>query len=97
MVEEDEKKKMTTVEKNKARYTKNNPQWPRCDRVTIVADADYCGEQVPFYKTFYKEDIDESDKKKQPLFFPSIEKTSKFARTTMWKFAKILIKSVHIT
>ena len=88
MVEEDEKKKMTTVEKNKARYTKNNPQWPRCDRVTIVADAEYCGEQVPFYKTFYKEDIDESDKKKQPLFFPSIEKTSKFARTTMWKFAK---------
>lgn len=88
MIEEDEKKKMTTVEKNKARYTKNNPQWPRCDRITIVANAEYCGEQVPFYKTFYKEDIDESDKKKQPLFYPSIEKTSKFARTTMWKFAK---------
>ena len=87
-MEEDEKKKMTIVEKNKARYTKNNPQWSRCDRVTIVADAEYCGEHVPFYSTFYKDDMDESDKKKQALFFPSIDKTSKFARTTMWKFAK---------
>ena len=87
-IEEDEKKKLSIVEKNKARYTQNNPQMPRCDRVTVVADAEYCGEQVPFYNTFYKNDMDESDKKKQPLFFHSIEKTSKYKTSSKWKFAK---------
>ena len=87
-MEEDEKNKKTLTEKNKERYTKNNPQMSRCDRITVVADAEYCGEQVPFYHTFYGEDEDESERRKKPLCFPTIDKTSKFNRTTMWKFAK---------
>lgn len=82
-MEEDEKKKMTVSEKNKKKYGKDNPQWPRCDRVTVVADAEYCGEQVPFYNTFKKEDEEEKRE-----FFPHIDKTSKYKRAPKWKFAR---------
>ena len=74
-------KKKTQWEKDKERYTKEKPQWPRCDRVTIVADAEYVGEQIPFYNTFKKEG-EEVDKNK--LFWPS--KTATWKSDPSWKF-----------
>ena len=74
-------KKKTQWEKDKERYTKEKPQWPRCDRVTIVADAEYVGEQIPFYNTFKKEG-EEVDKNK--LFWPS--KTATWRSDPAWKF-----------
>lgn len=67
--DEAEKSKKTETQKNIERYTKEKPQWPRCDRVTIVADAEYVGETIPFYNTFTKEG-ESADKK--ALFFPKV-------------------------
>ena len=47
--------------KNKYR---ERPATSRCDRVTVVADAEYVGEQLPFYNTYHSE----KDEKKD-LFF----------------------------
>ena len=82
-IDEAKAKEKTQFQKDKERYTKEKPQWPRCDRVTIVADAEYCGEQVPFYKT-YKKEGEEIDKNK--LFFPSTKFTSKYRTDPKWSF-----------
>ena len=63
-------KEKPQIEKDKEKYTKDKPQWPRCDRVSIMSDAEYAGERIPFYNTFKKEG-ENVDKDK--LFFPSKE------------------------
>lgn len=72
-METDEKAKITQTEKNKKRYTKERPQWSRCDRVSVVSDAEYVGENNPFYNTFKKEGEEipvDSKTGKPKLFFP---------------------------
>jgi hypothetical protein len=55
---------------------------PRCDRVTVVADAEHVGEHYPFYDTYQdpkekenEQKEEEGDKKKnikKGLFYPSV-------------------------
>lgn len=80
-IEEMKSKERPKIEIYKERYTKEKPQWPRCDRVTIVADSEYVGEQIPFYNTYAKKG-EEPDKKK--LFYPKKEFTWK--KAPVWSF-----------
>ncbi|MGL4948506.1 MAG: hypothetical protein ACRC42_03945, partial [Mycoplasma sp.] len=85
-IKEEEAAKENIIQKNKKKYPKNRPQWSRCERISIVADAQYCGEQVPFYNTTNKDDEPFDKKSKtQNLFFPGI---IKYKRGPLWKFAK---------
>ena len=70
------------IEKIKKRY-REKPQTARCDRVSIVSEAQYLGENVPFYDTFVPEG-EELDKKH--LFFPSKHLTWK--KYPAWKYPK---------
>ena len=81
--EEAEKKIVPQTEKDKQRYPKDKPQWPRCDRVTIVADAEYVGEQIPFYGVKNKPGDEEKDDKKKE-FNPSKEPT--WHKAPKWTF-----------
>lgn len=54
-IEEAKSKEKTQLQKDKERYSKDKPQWPRCERVSVLSDAQYTGENVPFYYTFTKE------------------------------------------
>jgi hypothetical protein len=80
-IEEQKAKEKTQLEKDKERYSKDKPQWPRCERVSVLSDAQYIGETIPFYYTFTKEG-EEIDKKK--LFFP--KKTMTWRRYPHWGF-----------
>ena len=80
-IEEDKKKVKTQLQKDKERYSKDKPQWPRCDRVSVLSEAQYLGETIPFYYTFTKEG-EEVDKKK--LFFPKKDFT--WTRYPVWSF-----------
>ena len=80
-IEEQRSKEKTQLQKDKERYTKEKPQWPRCERVSVLSEAQYMGENVPFYYTFTKEG-EEVDKKK--LFFPN--KTLTWRRYPRWAF-----------
>ena len=53
-IKQEESEKIDPVEKMKRRY-KHKPQTSRCDRVSVVSEAQYLGEQVPFYNTYVKE------------------------------------------
>ena len=81
-VKQEESEKVDPIEKIKKRY-QQKPQTSRCDRVSVVSEAQYLGEQVPFYNTYVPED-GEIDKKK--LFFPSKHYTWK--RAPAWKYPK---------
>ena len=81
-IKQEESEKIDPVEKMKRRY-KHKPQTSRCDRVSVVSEAQYLGEQVPFYNTYVKEG-EELDKKK--LFFPSKEYT--WRRAPAWRYPK---------
>lgn len=76
-VVEFEKSKKTQTEKNISRYTKDKPLWSRCDRVTIMADSEHIGEQIPFYNSYAKEGA-----KPESLFFPK----KVFHRAPVWSF-----------
>ena len=80
-IEEQKSKEKTQLQKDKERYTKDKPQWPRCERESVLSDAQYIGENIPFYYTFTKEG-EEVDKKK--LFFP--HKTLTWRRYPHWAF-----------
>lgn len=85
-IEENKKaKEITFIQKMKERYTKDRPQTSRCDRVTVVADAEFVGEQIPFYNTPPTDD-NGGDKKKQKLFYP--DKTCTWHRSPAWKYPK---------
>ena len=70
------------IEKIRKRY-KDKPQTARCDKISVISEAQYLGENVPFYNTFVPEG-GELDKKK--LFWPSKNYTWKRAPT--WKYPK---------
>ena len=80
-MEEAKSKEKTQWEKDKEKYTKEKPQWPRCDRVSIMSDAEYVGERIPFYNTYAKEgeSID-----KNHLFYPN--KEPGLNKAPIWSF-----------
>lgn len=78
-IEEMKSKERNKLDVYKERYTKEKPLWPRCDRVTIVADSEYVGEQIPFYNSYAKQG-EEPDKNK--LFMPRKEVTMR--RAPVW-------------
>ena len=78
-IEEQRSKEKTQYQKNIERYSKDKPQWPRCERVSVLSDAQHIGEMLPFYYTYHKEG-EEIDKKK--LFFPSKKIT--WRRAPVW-------------
>ena len=80
-IEEHKSKIKTQIQKDKERYSKDKPQWPRCERVSVLSDAQYVGENIPFYYTFHKEG-EEVDKKN--LFFPKKDFT--WRRYPHWAF-----------
>lgn len=91
-MEEDRKQKEIPYEKRmKNRYKGQRCQTARCDKITIVADAEYAGEQTPFYNTAYNEN---ESKEKQKLFFP--DKTCTWKRGPAWKFNTLKEKNEHL-
>ena len=80
-IEEQKSKVKTQYQKNVERYSKDKPQWPRCERVSVLSDAQYIGEVIPFYYTYRKEG-EEVDKKK--LFFPKKDLT--WRKAPVWSF-----------
>ena len=80
-MEEAKSKEKTQWEKDKEKYTKDKPQWPRCDRVSVMSDAEYVGERIPFYNTFAKEG-ETIDKKN--LFYPNKEPC--LHKAPIWSF-----------
>lgn len=52
---------------------------PRADRITVVSDAQYLGEKIPFYNTVKKEEEEQQSednkkkKKRNSLFFPDVD------------------------
>ena len=70
------------IEKIRKRY-KDKPQTARCDKISVISEAQYLGENVPFYNTFVPEG-EELDKKK--LFWPS--KNYIWKRAPTWKYPK---------
>ena len=83
-IKEEEKDKVDPIEKIRKRY-KDKPQSSRCDRISVVSEAQYVGEQVPFYNTYVPEG-EELDKKK--LFFPSKKLTQR--RAPAWNYPKLI-------
>jgi len=48
-MEEDKGKIKSQYQKNLEKYPKEKPWWPRADRITVTSEAEYMGENVPFY------------------------------------------------
>ena len=80
----DKKRRTDPIEKIRKRY-KEKPQTARCDKVSVVSEAQYLGENVPFYDTYVPEG-EELDKKK--LFFPS--KNYTWRRAPAWNYPKAI-------
>lgn len=83
--EQNKEKKLTFIEKMKLRYTKERPQTARCDRISPLADAEFVGEQIPFYNS---PPNDDEDTKKKKLFYP--DKTCTWRRAPAWKYPQPL-------
>ena len=83
-IKEDFEQKVDPIEKIRKRY-KEKPQTARCDKVSVVSEAQYLGENVPFYDTYVPEG-EELDKKK--LFFPS--KNYTWRRAPAWNYPKAI-------
>lgn len=81
-IKQEESEKIDPIEKIKKRY-KHKPQTSRCDKISIVSEAQYLGEQYPFYYTYTSEG-QEIDKNK--LFFPSKKLTWK--KAPIWSYPK---------
>ena len=81
-IEEDKGKIKSQYQKNLERYPKEKPWWARADRITTTSEAEYMGENVPFYYNNSKDEGD--DKNKKNLFFPMKEKTMR--RAPIWSF-----------
>ena len=80
-VEEAKSKVKTQWQKNLEKYPKDKPWWPRADRVSVTDEAQYMGEQVPFYNNYSK---DGDDKKKKDGFNPN--KFYTMRKAPAWKF-----------
>ena len=81
-IEEDKSKVKTQLQKDLERYPKEKPWWPRTDRVTMTSEAQYRGEQSPFYYNNSKEEGE--DKKNKKLFYPNKEYLLK--KAPIWSF-----------
>ena len=81
-VKQEESEKKDPIEKIKIKY-KHKPQTSRCDKISVVSEAQYLGEQYPFYYTYTSEG-EEVDKNK--LFFPSKKYTWK--KAPVWSYPK---------
>jgi hypothetical protein len=73
---EDEKNKITGVAKIREKYGRFG-SLPKCDRITVVSDAEHLGEKNPFYNTAVKPEEDDQEegknkKKQKKLFYPSV-------------------------
>ena len=78
--EHEEEMQKDPIVKIRQRY-KERPQTSRCDRISVVSEAIYVGEQVPFYNTYVPEGETINKKK---LFFPS--KNYTWRRYPSWKY-----------
>jgi hypothetical protein len=90
--EKAEANKKTKLDKIKETYKARGGSLPKCTRVTIVSEAEFVGETIPFYNTYKAEgeedepvDEDEDGKKKKKkvyknLFFPRVKFTFKKER-----------------
>lgn len=83
-IEEDKSKQKTQLQKDLEKYPKEKPWWPRADRITVTSDAEYVGENIPFYYNNSKDDDGEKDKKNKKLFFP--KKEFVLRRAPAWAF-----------
>ncbi|MCQ2817127.1 MAG: hypothetical protein MJ252_07670 [archaeon] len=83
IIEHDKQRAIPYSERMKAKYGKGKEQFPRCDRVTVVADAEFVGEQIPFYNT---PKVEGDAAKSQKLFWPNKFVTMK--RYPAWKIYK---------
>jgi hypothetical protein len=79
--EEEEKQKKSYVDVMKEKYKAKGGSLTRCDRITIVSEAEHVGEKLPFYNSVPEEEEeeqpnDEDDKKKKKqkkLFYPDVK------------------------
>lgn len=78
--EEEKNSKSDNMKKLKEKYSKFG-SLPRCNRITVVSEAEHVGEKLPFYNTYVKpgeeeeEEVDEDGKKKKKpkkLFYPDV-------------------------
>lgn len=82
--EHDKERAVSYSERMKKKYIKGKEQFARCDRVTIVADAEFVGEQIPFYNTPPNDDDDSGKNKK--LFWPN--KFYTMYKAPAWRICK---------
>ena len=80
--EHEKERSIDPVEKIKKKY-QHKPQTARCDKISVVSEAQFLGEQYPFYYTFIPEG-GELDKNK--LFFP--KKNYTWKRAPIWSYPK---------
>ena len=80
----DDEAKIDPVKKMIQKY-KGKPQTARCDKISVVSEAQFLGEQVPFYDTYVPED---GTLDKNKLFFPKKDYT--WHRAPAWKYPKKL-------
>ena len=76
-----EKFRIIEEEREKNKNKKGKANFSKCDRITIVAEAEFIGEQIPFYNTV-KNKNGEIDKKK--LFYPN----KLYKKNPIWSFGK---------
>ena len=76
-----EKFRIIEEEREKNKNKKGKANFSKCDRITIVAEAEFIGEQIPFYNTV-KNKNGEIDKKK--LFYPN----KLYKKNPSWSFGK---------
>ena len=87
----DEEAKIDPIKKMIQKY-KGKPETARCDKISVVSEAQFLGEQVPFYDTYVKED-ETLDKNK--LFFPKKDFT--WHKAPIWRYPKNLEKTEQKT
>ena len=76
-----EKFRIIEEEREKNKNKKGKANFSKCDRITIVAEDEFIGEQIPFYNTV-KNKNGEIDKKK--LFYPN----KLYKKNPSWSFGK---------
>ena len=81
-IKRDESEKIDPVEKMRKKY-KHKPQTSRCDKISVVSEAQYLGEQYPFYYTYTPEGKEVDNNK---LFFPTKKLTWK--KAPIWSYPK---------
>jgi hypothetical protein len=81
-IEDDKSKVKTQWQKNLERYPKEKPWWSRADRITVTSDAEYVGENIPFYYNNNKND--DGDTKDKKIFYPNKEFVLR--RAPKWAF-----------